>query len=276
MRLDVSGINRPFSAFLAHGAFAFGQEAGAFMPGWEHLWFLPYLWLYTLLLAGLIALPARWRARGGRAVAWLAGGRRLIWLPGVLIAAGMALLMRAHVPALADSVDYLPAFLLGFAYAHRPALRAAFRRHFGEALALSLAMLAAIWGQMAFGSADPGRIEELLVLAANGVMSWAMVPVAFTLAECFLNRDHAWRRPLAAAVFPAYVVHQTAIVLVGWQLGRMGVVGLSAFAIQLGAVLGACFAAWLLARRFALLGILLGMPPKAARGPVAAQRLAPA
>ena len=276
VRLDVSGINRPFSAFLAHGAFAFGQEAGAFMPGWEHLWFLPYLWLYTLLLAGLIALPARWRARGGRAVAWLAGGRRLIWLPGVLIAAGMALLMRAHVPALADSVDYLPAFLLGFAYAHRPALRAAFRRHFGEALALSLAMLAAIWGQMAFGSADPGRIEELLVLAANGVMSWAMVPVAFTLAECFLNRDHAWRRPLAAAVFPAYVVHQTAIVLVGWQLGRMGVVGLSAFAIQLGAVLGACFAAWLLARRFALLGILLGMPPKAARGPVAAQRLAPA
>lgn len=274
VRLEVDGIDYPFAWFLAHEAFSFTRIAGTFMPGWEHLWFLPYLWVYTLLLIGLIGLGPRWHERGAATVAWLAGGRRLIWLPAIAMALGMALLSRAHVQGLADSADYLPAFLIGFGYAHVPALRQAFHRHFREAAVLSLVALAVLWGLMAFGSPEPGRFEEALGLAAGSLMSWATIPVAFTLANRFLDRDHKWRRPLAAAVFPAYIVHQTAIVLTGWRLHETGIVGLPALAIQLIAVLGTCFAAWWLARTVPLMGTLLGMPRRPQKERPA--RLAPA
>lgn len=263
VRLEVSGIDHPFAWFLAHDAFSFTRAAGTFMPGWEHLWFLPYLWAYTLLLAALIMLGPQWHERASLATVWLASGRRLIWLPAAIMALGMALLSRTHVQGLADSADYIPAFLIGFGYAHVPALRAGFHRHIREAAVVSLAALAVLWALMAFGAAEPSRLEEALGLAAGSLMSWAMIPVTFTLADRFLNRDHAWRRPLAAAVFPAYIVHQTAIVLTGWQLREAGIVGLPALAIQLAAVITACIAAWWLALKVPLIGTLLGMPRRA-------------
>jgi hypothetical protein len=239
------------------------------------LWFLPYLWAYTLLLAALLGLGKRWYARGERTVIWLARGRRLIWLPAAVMTGGMAVLGRVHIQGLTDSADYVPAFLLGFAYAHSPSFRAAFARNFRMAMVVSLAALGVLWGLMAFGSPAPGRGEELLGLAAGCLMSWTMIPVAFGLAERFLNRDHKWRQPLAQAVFPAYIVHQTVIVLVGWQLSQAGVVGLPAFLIQLGAVGAGCFLAWRLARLSPSAGMLMGMPGKRS-GRRSAKELAPA
>ena len=260
VRLEVGGIDHSFGWFLTHDAFAFTRAADTFMPAWEHLWFLPYLWAYTLLLTGLIALGPHWHDRAGRALRWLAGGRRLVWLPPVLMALSMAALGRTHVQGLADSADYVPAFLIGFGYAHVAVLRDAFRRHFPESALVSIAALIVLWGLMALGSPAQGRLEEVLGLAAGSLMSWTMILVAFTLADRFLDRDHKWRAPLAAAVFPAYVVHQTAIVLTGWQLREAGIVGLPALAIQLAAVASACCAAWLLARHVPVMGTLLGMP----------------
>ena len=274
VRLEVGGVHHPFASFLGHHAFAFTRTAETFMPAWEHLWFLPYLWAYTLLPVSLIALGPRWHARAKAAADWLSAGPRLVWLPAALIALAMVVLGRTPVQGLADSADYIPAFLIGFGYAHLPVLRAAFRRYCPEAAVLALGSLAVLWGVMAFGSAVPGPVEGVVGLAAGSLMSWAMIPVAFTLADRFLNRDHKWRRPLAAAVFPAYIVHQTAIVLTGWQLREAGIVGLPALVIQLAAVLSACTAAWWLALKVPLLGTLLGMPRRPQKERPA--RLAPA
>lgn len=276
VRIKVSGANPTFASFLQHDAFSFAPHAGTFMPGWEHLWFLPYLWGYTLLLAVGIALIPGWKARGQRLVAWLTVGRRLIWVPTTLITVALMVTTRAHVVGLSDSTDYVPAFFLGFAYAHYPHLRESFGRHFGAAGAVSLAMLVVLWGLLAFGSPSPSRLEEALGLAVSGVLSWTMILVAFHFADRFLDRDHKWRQPLAAAVFPAYIVHQTVIVVTGWQLRQAGVVGLAAFLIEFTAVVGGCVIAWQLALRLPLAGILLGMPRKAERRPLPPERLAPA
>lgn len=276
VRVEVGGANPTFASFLEHDAFSFAHHAGIFMPAWEHLWFLPYLWGYTLLLGAGIALIPGWKAWGQQIVAWLTVGRRLIWVPATLITAALMFAARAHVAGLSDSADYIPAFFLGFAYAHYPQLREDFGRHFGAAGAVSLAMLVVLWGLLGFGSASPGRLEEALGLAASGVLSWTMILVAFHFADRFLDRDHKWRQPLAAAVFPAYIVHQTVIVVVGWQLRQAGAVGLPAFLIELGAVVGGCVIAWQLARRIPLAGILLGMPRKAERKSSSPEQLAPA
>ncbi len=276
VRIEVSGASPTFTSFLQHDAFSFAHRAGVFMPGWEHLWFLPYLWGYTLLLAGGIALVPGWKAWGQPIVAWLTVGRRLIWVPAILIAGALMVTARLHVAGLSDSADYIPAFFMGFAYAHYPKLRESFGRHFAAAGAVSLAMLAALWGIQAFGSASPSIWEETLSLAAGGVMSWTMILVAFHFADRFLDRDHKWRQPLAAAVFPAYIVHQTVIVVTGWYLRQAGIVGLPAFLIEFAAVVGGCAIAWQLARRVPLAGILFGMPRKAKRKTIPPEQLAPA
>ncbi|MEO5587204.1 MAG: acyltransferase family protein [Novosphingobium sp.] len=275
VRVEVGGADPAFASFLGHDAFSFATHGGVFMPGWEHLWFLPYLWAYTVLLAALVAFVPHWRSRAATLATWLARGSRLIWLPAAAMAGAMAVLSRIHIQGLTDSADYIPAFLIGFAYAHVPALRDAFSRYFALAVGASLAALGGLWGLIALDSPSPGIAEQALGLAASSLMSWAMIPVAFHLADRFLNRDHRWRQPLATAVFPAYIVHQTVIVVTGWQLRQAGVVGMPAFLIQLAAVMTGCLAAWLLARHVPLVGILLGMPPKRQRGQTAVQRLAP-
>lgn len=276
VRLEVSGVDQGYLDYLLRDNFAFAIHAGTFFPNWEHLWFLPYLWAYTVLVAGVMTLLPRWRTRLEPALAWLTRGRRLLYLPALLILGGMAVLKKLQISFLVESIDYLPAFVFGVAYAHFPALRLTTGRLFREALAISLAMLAIIWWLLATETADPNRIEQLAELASGSLMSWAMLIVMFHLATRFLDFDHRLRQPLAAAVFPAYIVHQTIIVVVGWYLARGGVVGLPAFLTQLAAVLSGCCAAWALARSSSLAGIVLGMPRKPRREPVADARLGPA
>ena len=76
------GYAQSFSAFLAHDAFRFGRLDGVTLPGWEHLWFVFYLWLFTMALAA--ALPALAPALKARLAALfdrLGEGRLLLWLP---------------------------------------------------------------------------------------------------------------------------------------------------------------------------------------------------
>lgn len=275
VRLEVDGIDHSYLYYLTHDNFSFSDHGGTFFPNWEHLWFLPFLWTYTLLLTALLALIPIASPRLARAAGWLGTGGRLLYLPIALILCGMALLQKLHFYKLVDSVDYLPAFLFGAAYAHFAPLRAATARLFRAAWPLSLAALVLIWGSLANPTATPSTARELFDLTISAVMSWSMLIVMFHLADRLLNFDHRLRQPLAEAVFPAYIVHQTAIVVVGWYLVRWGVVGVPAFAVQLGAVLVACFAAWWLARGFPLAGLLLGMPHKRRKAPARQTQPAP-
>ena len=52
--------------------------------------------------------------------------------------------------------------------------------------------------------------------AARIAMAWSMILVLFQLAERHLNRDHRWRATLAEAVFPLYIAHHPAIVVLAW------------------------------------------------------------
>ena len=52
-----------FWPFWIHDYFRFGEIDGVELPEWEHLWFVFYLWLFTLLLARAPA-PVPPRAAG--------------------------------------------------------------------------------------------------------------------------------------------------------------------------------------------------------------------
>lgn len=262
VRIQTQGSTQSFLDFLRQDYFSFSLHGATFFPNWEHLWFLPWLWVYTVGLSLGFALFPRGRAMPERLVGRLTPGRTVLYRPSALIFAGMAVARVMHRPELVESADYLPAFLFGVAYAHFPVLRDATARLFREAAIVSLVSLALTWWRLAFPPTTPTTLDVLIDLGVATLLSWPMLLVMFHLAERFLNVDHRLRQPLAAAVFPAYIVHQTIIVAVGWQLTRAGVVGLPAALIQLAAVLSGCIAAWYLAKAVPLAGTVLGMPPK--------------
>ena len=268
VRMEVAGHHQTMLHFLTHEEFAFHRIADQFFPNWEHLWFLGYLWAYTGLLAAALILLPDWKARLTPLVAWLCRGWRLLYLPLLLLLGGRLALIALHLDDasrysdLVGDIHYIPAFLLGFALAHFADFWTAVRRIWPVALGVSAACLAVILSGVADPVSDPSRVLLILQIAADTGMAWAMLPVALHLADVVFNRDYPWRQTLALAIFPAYVIHQTVIVLAGWKMREAGIVGLSAFALQVVLVLVSCWAAWALARAVPLFGELLGMPHK--------------
>jgi len=189
------------------------------LPTWNHLWYLPYLFTYTLLLwAALRLWPGLLPAIARRAATALAGPR-LLWLPLALLFA-WRLLMARRFPATHALVDdafmhgqYLAMFLFGATLAQ----------------AGSLAQDAQRWRWWALLSAAAGwlALQALLPSAAGlpwlrglafTVLQWGALVAAIGFAHRHWNVDHPWRQTLAEAVFPLYLLHQTLIILLAHAL----------------------------------------------------------
>lgn len=267
---------RSFATFWLHDDFRFGNVLGHTLPHWEHLWFLGYLWAYTVLLVGLVLLLPDWRNKASQVATWFAKGTRLLLVPLVFIIPLRLLLVKE---GLADhgmfddfigDAHYIPAFLFGFLLAGNADLWTALARLWKLALGLSLFACAFLMAATATDLAGLEIPTPLLVMSniADTVMAWAMLPVAFHVADRWLNRDNRWRATLAEAVFPAYLVHQTVIVLLGWYLLRFDLPNAAAFLIIATAVITSSALAYWLAKRIGWLGLFLGVAPRAAVTPV--------
>jgi peptidoglycan/LPS O-acetylase OafA/YrhL len=243
--------------------------AGPFSwPRTEHLWFVAYLWGYTVaLLLALRALPRAWKTRLRALPAWLAEGRRALFAPLALMMVGrlgILFLIPQSANFFTDwhgHLTFVPPFLVGFALARSPALWEAAARSWKAALAIAVAGTAGLlWADLLYpGDAIPPHLPAMAILAASVATGWAVTILLLGVARRWLNRDHPLRRTAAEAIFPIYIVHQTIIVLVGWELQPLGLGAGAEFALLLCATLAGGVAFYLLARRAGRLRPLFGL-----------------
>lgn len=263
-------------------------RGGLALPSTEHLWFLLYLWAYSMaLVAALVLLPERWQARAREGVEMLGTGARLLLVPLALMALarlsivfvipeGGNLLTDWH-----NHFAYVPPFLFGFALAATPALWRPVARLWRPALAISLACaIVLLWAEATYPNGEmPGHLAEMLILSASAAMGWAMLLVLLAAAHRWLRRDHRLRPIAAEAVFPFYLIHQTIIVVLGWELHPLALGAGIEFAIILAATVAGCAAFYLVGREIAWLRPLIGLsgppPPPADRHPLPAAAAAP-
>lgn len=200
------------------------------LPTWNHLWFLPYLALYTLLLWLVLR---RWPASLERLGAWLSkslqGPGLLIW--PVLYLALTSLLLRGSFPQnysvwgdwFAHS-QYLAMFLLGASAARVPTTSAGIWqqmvhwRRAGLLLALTawLMLVTAPW--LLRESHWPVRYIGPL---AYSMQQWCAIVAALGFAQVHLTREGPARRYLTEAVFPVYIIHQTLILVLAHSLAPL-------------------------------------------------------
>jgi hypothetical protein len=224
------GYTKDFVSFWLGDYFRMAPLEGIMLPTWNHLWFVGYLWAYTALVGLLLFLPQRWRAWLRRAAdAGLGDGR-------VLIVPLVALLLRLWLgwPGAEETHDFigdgfahplwLALFGFGFLLRDAPATWRGIRRWWPLAAAFAIAayaLVAAIeivWP----GNAVPPANAVIALALARTVQMWSAIIALLGLADRFWNHDHPARAALTEAVFPAYIIHQTIIVGIGWVLVGQG------------------------------------------------------
>ena len=273
------GYAQNYGWFWLNDYFRFGTLSGVAMPSWNHLWFVAYLWVYTIALALLALLPGT--ARLQPLFDRIFGSRRGLWLPlGFLVVTQYWLFSRITdtQDLIGDALahgQYFPAFLFGFGLAGSPVVRAGLARHWKIPAAIAVASylilagltVATIAGQpVAWGgySLSWDGITGLFRLT-RVIDIWAVIAALVGLAERFLNRDSVWRATLAEAVFPFYIVHQTLIVLAEYWLLPLQLDPLVEFALLVPITVTGCWAFYLTGRRIGLLRPLIGLKRRAAR-----------
>jgi glucan biosynthesis protein C len=243
------------------------------VPTWNHLWFVAYLLVYTLLLCGLVALA---RTRLERVGAWIAASPAwcLVVAPIVYLAAARYFLLpRFEVThALVDDwynhAVSLPAFLFGFLVMKDGRVTQKFIRLRWPALALLLLSYAAFagyaWAYRAEGATPPEALRAAmrLVYAAD---QWSAIVAIVGFGALHLNRDSRLLRTLTLAVFPFYIAHQTIIVVAGHHLSALQLPVLAEASLLIAATAAGCWATFEIARRVDFMRPLFGLGPRERR-----------
>ena len=261
------GYGKSFLHFWSHDYFRFGALDGIVLPTWQHLWFVVYLWVYTMLAAVLVALvPTAMRARvADGAARLLSGWGLLVWPLALWLLIYAAFPDHDETHALFDDgpshLHYLMPFFVGWLLRVRPALFEAVARWWRAALALAVAAFAVVASIMGLwlSGAQPDDWGRLPFDIAHLVQGWATIVALVGIADTWWNRDHRWRATLAEAVFPFYIIHQTIIVVTGWYLLQAGVAALPSFLILVAATVAGCWLFYWIGRTIGWLRPLIGL-----------------
>lgn len=269
---EKAGYIEGFRHFWVNDYFEFGASRGLILPTYNHLWFVAYLWLYTMILAVLITVPRTFRSRAQRWFNQLFAGWRLIVLPVLWLFAGRMLLYPVFKETHALVDDLYAHSLYGFAFFFgvgvarsqliweaivarwKPAAIMALVAYLGFAASYVLYDMIPVAGEAPDWALPLSRL-------ARSVQAWCAIVALLGVAQLYLHRDGPARRYLTEAIFPYYIAHQTIIVLVGYMVKPHGLGSAAELAILLLATLVGCGLAYEIPKRMPLMRPLLGLKP---------------
>lgn len=243
---------------LASGAFTgsyldFYPQVFAFQPyprgafSWHHLWFVAYLFVYSVVLLPLLA-----RLRSPLTIS------PAVLCLGFVPLAAIHLWLRGYpeTHALIDDSRTLLYYGALFCYGHllgRSPASWAWLARSRKQLALALGGLAAL---MLPPNEWPFPFEHLGAFA----FVWLFLLTALAWAPTWFPRRTPLLQRAQALAYPFYIFHQTVIILVGWFALQLPLPAWPRFALVLAASFLATWALCELGARVRWLRPLLGMP----------------
>jgi hypothetical protein len=238
------------------------------MPTWNHLWFVAYLWVYTVVLyLGVRLAPPviPWLRR--LAERRLSGVGILLWPLAYLCAIRLGLAPRfpathALVGDWYNHAMYFGVFLLGFSLAGVRAPWATLERARWLTLGLAVlgwAFLTAYFGAYSDDAAIPPAALRFFARAIYGAEQWLAIAAVAGFAHRHLTHDSAARRYLTTAIFPVYILHQTVIVVVAHALKPSHLYPPVEGVVLVMVTVATCFLGYEAIRRVRLLRPLFGL-----------------
>ena len=228
------------------------------VPTWNHMWFVAYLLVYSLILALIWPLLKRLRLR------------LPVWTFIVLPWLYMWLIRATLFPVFGDThaltddwylhALYVFLFCLGALIGKSDTVFEAIRR--GRWLWLCLATLAyAIFMPLSLWSgSDLSPLALTGLRGAREAQAWFAILTLLGFARQHLSdKDGPLRRTLNEAVFPFYIAHQTIIVVGAFYLAKLGLPLWLEFSLLVALTAGGCALTYLIVRRIGVLRPLFGL-----------------
>ena len=262
-----------FMSLYASGYGGFCRGDCLRIPTYNHLWFVAYLWCYTMVAAlAWWAIPQRHIDRLGAAVANCLRGPWLIGLP----VAGLAAIRIALVSRFPDThmlvddwylhAEYFGLFALGLLLARETGVWEEIRRQRWIALALALVGYAVVTMYFAhYDAIEPPQWLRQAQRVFYALDQWCAIVAALGFARQWNPADSRARRYLTEAIFPFYIVHQTAIVLFAHFMKPLALQPLAEAPLLIAATVATCFASFEIVRRVGWMRPLFGLAPKTAQ-----------
>jgi len=235
------------------------------LPTWNHLWFLPYLWVYSLIGWALLRLWPRlseqcgaWLERHGGATTLLP----VLALPLVAARGLVGLFPGTHNLTWDwyNHAQYLPLFLTGLLLAQSGFWALAQRYRWAASALAALAWCLVMLYFDHYRDVAPPEALRWAQRALYGAMQWWCLVALCGHARQHLNVEHRWRAVLTSAVFCLYILHQTVIVLLTRLLLPLGLSAAVEGPLLIALCFVVCALGFALARRVPGLRLLLGIP----------------
>ncbi|NND81784.1 MAG: acyltransferase family protein [Gammaproteobacteria bacterium] len=223
------------------------------IPTWNHLWYVVYLMLYTLLLAPFARPLSRWTQNGGARIFQKLFDHR--WgvvmvllipvLPHVLIRFTLDPIFPTTHDVINDWANHAHStvFLLtGFLLAKDPSFWRAIERALKPTVMLAAVLaisLSLAWGN--WEALSESEAALLIARLARVLYIWVCIAALLGLAQRYLNRPSKTLSYMTEAIFPWYILHQTLIVMAGYWLTRTGVTVWPEFLLLTLATFGGCY-----------------------------------
>jgi glucan biosynthesis protein C len=221
---------------------------GNFAWSGVHLWYLEYLFLFTLVLLPLFA--ALKRPTGQRMTGFLARlsarpGAIFLWvLPAVLliILGDPYGLMRPGPTEDVGRLFFAPFVIYGFLVFSDLRIQQAIIRQRRIALVLAVPLVLAMPGIAALLEDDPSFLIYALGILLVGVLMWSCILTVLGYGMRYLTANHRLLAYANEGVLPFYVLHQPVILILGYFiialplsiLTKYLIIAPLAFAIALG------------------------------------------
>lgn len=246
----------------ASGNWAPGGEP-LITPTYNHLWFVVYLFLYTLLIVPVGLLLKRIPAK---LVAPLGSGPLVLILPWLFLTVAVVTLRPIFPETHAIFDDwynhavYIPAFLLGYAIAKHERFFESCQNMRWTLFVLGAGSWAALETLRATGGAGlDDTTRQLIGGGLRELQAWATILALFGFARRHLRRDGPVRRYLTDAIFPFYIIHQTTIVIAGHYLNQAGMPVWLEAPLLISITFASCWAGYEIVKRIGVLRPLFGL-----------------
>lgn len=194
---------------------------------WSHLWFVVYLFVFTLLLLPVFALSKikalqRFKQKLNPFFRFPLSHLSLA-IPFI----GFYFTLYIQWPAQGSLLDdwfvfdsSLTFYFLGFFLADLPAFWETCERYRKVFLAVALACAVGLFWKFYWNVELPKQQNEALYLygVLDGLQIWSVILASIGFARRHLNFSNRWLAYLTEAVYPFYILHQTVIVAAGYYV----------------------------------------------------------
>ena len=245
---------------------------------WHHLWFIAYLFVVSLLITPFLnyTKSGHYNMVRGKLIAIFSKKMGLNWLVPVIIIS--QLILREYFPNSTHALYndwayftyYLIFFISGFMLFTSVKVINALARD--RRLYLYQTILFTVLYYTNIYMVENSVVRHYLYLGTSLTLAWSCGLTAIGYFKQYFNKDHKFRKVMNEAIYPFYLLHQPALIFVGYVVLQWDIsYGLQALLITVFSLFSILITYWFIIRKINILRLFFGLKMKAPKKTLVAQ-----